>query len=44
MFQTEVVDEIRTHILCLVTFSESFAIYGLMWKNMVDSHRPYITV
>jgi len=44
MFQTEVVDEIRTHILCSVTFSESFAMYGLTWKNMVDPQRPHITV
>jgi len=44
MFQTEVVDKIGTHILCSVTFSESFAIYGITWKNMVDPHRPHVTV
>jgi len=44
MFQTEVVNKIRTCILYSATFSESFAIYGITWKNMVDPHRPHITV
>ena len=35
MFQTKLVDEIRTHILCLVTFFffENRAVYGVMWTK-----------
>jgi hypothetical protein len=37
MFQTKVVDKIKTHILCSITFfSENRVVYEIMWKNMVD--------
>ena len=37
MFQTKVVEKIKTHILCSVTFFflENRAVYEKMWKNMV---------
>jgi hypothetical protein len=39
------VQEIDIHILCPVFFSlENRAVYGLMWKNMVEPDRPYITI
>jgi len=39
----KVVQKIKTHVLCLVTFffSENRAIYEIMWKNIVvrwDTH------
>jgi len=35
------VEEIKTHILCAITFSsESRADYVILWKNMVESDRP----
>jgi len=41
MFQTKVVEEIKTHILCSITFFfENRAVYEIMWKNMVEPGRP----
>jgi len=34
-FQIKLVRNINTHILRSLTFSESRAVYELMWKNMV---------
>jgi len=36
MFQTEVVDEFKTHILCSTTFFKYRAIYEIMRKNTVQ--------
>jgi hypothetical protein len=36
MFQMKVVQKIRSHILCSITFSEKHAISEIMWKNMVE--------
>jgi hypothetical protein len=37
MFQTKVVQKIKTHILCSVTFfSENRTVYEKMWKNTVE--------
>jgi hypothetical protein len=40
MFQTEVVEKIKTHILCQITSFLNHAIYEVMLKNMVDPGRP----
>jgi len=41
MFQTEVVEKIKTHILCSVTFSSrNSAVYEIMWKKIVEQGRP----
>jgi hypothetical protein len=41
MFETKVVEKIRTHILCSIFFSfENDAVYEIMWKNMVERGRP----
>jgi len=41
MFQTNIVEEIKTHILCSITFPENRAVYGKMWKNMVEAGRTH---
>jgi len=43
MFQTKVVQKIKTHILCSVTFfSKNLAVYQIMWKkNIVERGRPH---
>jgi len=41
MFQTNVVDKIKTHILCLSTFFENRAVYEIMWKSAAGHRRQY---
>jgi len=33
MFQTKVVENIKTHILCSITFYENRAVYEITWKK-----------
>ena len=33
MLQTKVVEKIKTHILCSITFSENRAVYEIMWEK-----------
>jgi len=42
MFQTKVVEKIKTHILSAIIFffSEIRAVYEIMWKNMVQPDKP----
>jgi len=45
--QTNVAARIRTHILCSTPFfffSESCALYEIMWKNIVQPDRSQITI
>jgi hypothetical protein len=44
MFQTKVVEKIKTLILYSVTFFENRAVYELMWKNSVDPKRSQMTI
>ena len=47
MFQTQIVEKIKTHILCSVTFfpPETGAIYEMTRKkNIVDPDRPQMIV
>jgi hypothetical protein len=45
MFQTKVVEEIKTHILCSVAFfAENHAVCEIMWINIVQPSRPQMTV
>ena len=46
MFQAEVVEKIKTHILCSVTFFlENRAVYyEIMWKNTVQPDRPQMAI
>ena len=39
MFQTKVVEKIKTHIFCSVTFFENRAVHEKMWKNIVERGR-----
>ena len=43
MFQTKVIDKIKTQILCSVIFFslENRAVYEIMWKNIAESDRPH---
>ena len=44
MFQEEVVGKFKTHISYSVTFFfESLALYGVMWKNIVEPERLQMT-
>jgi len=36
MFQTKVREDMKTHILCSITFFENRVIYEKMWKNIVE--------
>jgi hypothetical protein len=44
MFQAKVVEKIRTHILCSVTFAENRAVCEIMWINVVQLDRPQMTI
>jgi hypothetical protein len=44
MFQNKVVEKIKMHILCSITFSEKGAVYEIMWKNMLQPDRPHVTI
>jgi hypothetical protein len=46
MNQTNVVEKIKTHILCSVKFFffENLAIYEIMWNNIVKRGRPQVTI
>ena len=34
MFQAEVVEKTKTHILCSLTLTEDLIVSEIMWKNM----------
>jgi len=40
MFQTKVVQKIKTHILRSIMFFENLAVYEIMRKNVIESGRP----
>jgi hypothetical protein len=44
MFQTKIVEKIKTHILCLVTFLQNSTIYEITWKDIVEWSRRQMTV
>jgi len=45
MFPTKLVEKIKTHILCSVTFfSENCAVCDKMWKNIVERGGPQMTI
>ena len=45
MFQTKILEKIKTHILPPVTFFFWIrAVYEIMWKNFVEPARPHITI
>jgi len=40
---TKVVDKVKTHILCSITFSKIVP-YEILWKNTVQQNRPQMTI
>jgi len=46
MFETKVVEKVKIHILCAITFvfTENHAIYEIMWRNIIELDRPRMTV
>ena len=44
MFQTKFVEEVKTYILCSITFFENVALYEIMWKTTVEQDRPQMTI
>jgi hypothetical protein len=36
MFQTKVVEKVKTHILCLVTFLKNNDVYEIIWRNLAE--------
>jgi hypothetical protein len=44
MFQTKVVEKIKTHIMCSVTFFKNRAAYDIIWNNNVEQGRPQTTI
>jgi hypothetical protein len=45
MFETNVVEEIKTHLLSSINFfSENRVVYEIIWKNMVEPDRSEMTI
>jgi len=45
MFQTKVVETIKTHIFCSATFFfDNRAVYEIMWQNTVERGRPQMKI
>jgi len=44
MFQTKVVEKIKTHFLTKYHVSENVAVYEIMWKNIAEPDRPLMTI
>jgi hypothetical protein len=46
MFQTKIVEEIKTYILysTIPLLPEKRAVYEIMWKNIVETGRPQVTI
>jgi len=44
MFWTTIVEKIKIHFLCSITFFEIYAVCEVMWKNNVELVRPLMTV
>jgi len=44
MFLDKIVNKIKTHILCSITFFENCALYGIVWISLVEPDRPQITI
>jgi hypothetical protein len=44
MFEKKVLEKMKAHILCSVTFSEDRSVYEIMSKNLVEPERPQIAI
>jgi hypothetical protein len=43
MFQTKVIEKIKTCILPSIIFFENIFVFEVMWKNIVETGRPQVT-
>jgi len=43
VFQSSV-EKIKTHIFCSISFPDNRVVYEIMWRNMVQSHSPKMTI
>jgi hypothetical protein len=44
MFQTKVIEKIKTHILLSVTLSEKHAVYVVVSQNLEQPERPKMAI
>jgi hypothetical protein len=44
MFQAIVVEKIKTHILCSITFYKNHAVYDVMGESAVEPKKPQMTI
>jgi uncharacterized membrane protein YbaN (DUF454 family) len=44
MFQTNIVEKTKTHILCSITFFQNLVVYDIMWENIVELERQWMTI
>ena len=44
MLQTKVIEKIKAHILCSITFFFKCALYKTMWKNTAEPARPQMII
>jgi len=45
VFQTKIVEEIKTRSLCSVaSFRKLCRFFEIMWKNIVEQGRPQVTI
>jgi hypothetical protein len=44
MFQTKVLEKIKTHILCSIPVFVNRALYEIIWKNFVGTDRRQVTI
>jgi hypothetical protein len=44
MFQTEVIERKKTHVLCSVAIFLNRTVYETMWKNTVEPDSPQMTI
>jgi len=43
MSQTKLVEKIKAHFVVSNFFSEIHAVYGIVWKNILERDRPQMT-
>jgi hypothetical protein len=39
-----VVEQIKAHIFCSITFPEKRTVYEIMWENVLQADRPQMTI
>jgi hypothetical protein len=44
MFQTNVLEKIKTHFLCSVIFHENLVVYEKMWENIAERGRSQMAI